>query len=63
MNIFKKFVEHLVQKSEKVGKCRQMLNVENIHKNVEMLINVGTKINCFDANNLIFRYGVQKIYY
>ena len=32
-----------------------MLNVENITKNVEMLKNVGTKINFFEANNFIFR--------
>ena len=32
-----------------------MLNVENIFKNVEMLKNVGTKINFFDANNFILR--------
>ena len=31
-----------------------MLNVENITKNVEMLKNVGKKINFFDANNFIF---------
>ena len=31
-----------------------MLNVENITKNVEMLKNVGTKINFFDANNFYF---------
>ena len=37
-----------------------MLNVENIPKNVEMLKNVGTKINFFDTNNFIFRFGVQK---
>ena len=38
-----------------VGKCWKMLNVENIPKNVEMLKNVVTKINFFDANNFIFR--------
>ena len=31
-----------------------MLNVDNITKNVEMLKNVGMKINFFDANNFIF---------
>ena len=37
-----------------VGKCWKMLNVENITKNVEMLKNVGTKINFFYGNNFIF---------
>ena len=37
-----------------VEKCWKMLNVKNITKNVEMLKNVGAKINFFDANNNIF---------
>ena len=37
-----------------------MLNVENITKNVEMLKNVGTKINFFDANNFIFDKKFKK---
>ena len=38
-----------------------MLNVENITKNVEMLKNVGRKINVFDANNFICDMEFKKI--
>ena len=44
-----------------VEKCWKMLNVENITKIVEMLKNVGTKINFSDANNFIFDKEFKKI--
>ena len=38
-----------------------MLNVENITKNIEMLKNVGAKINFFDAFILFFDKEFKKI--
>ena len=45
----------MLKNIEECRKMLKMLNVKNITKNVEMLKNVGTKINCLDANNFIFR--------